>query len=102
MFKNSDNIDFDIKEAYEAAVNNGEKSKKVLEESIDQHAQMCAENSEDVFDARILARELGDDIRDRVKRYSRCIINNTKNYRDWLFEDYNRKLRSRINEMFQD
>ena len=102
MFKNSDNIEFDIKEAYEAAVNNGEKSKKVLEESIDQHAQMCAENSEDVFDARILARELGDDIRDRVKRYSRCIINNTKNYRDWLFEDYNRKLRSRINEMFQD
>lgn len=102
MFKNSDNIEFDIKEAYESAVNNGEKSKKVLEESIDQHAQMCAENSEDVFDARILARELGDDIRDRVKRYSRCIINNTKNYRDWLFEDYNRKLRSRINEMFQD
>ena len=102
MFKNSDNIEFDIKEAYEAAVNNGEKSKKVLEESIDQHAQMCAENSEDVFDARILARELGDDIRDRLKRYSRCIINNTKNYRDWLFEDYNRKLRSRINEMFQD
>ncbi|GGZ50020.1 DEAD/DEAH box helicase [Mesonia mobilis] len=102
MFKNSDNIEFDIKEAYEAAVNNGEKSKKVLEESIDQHAQMCAENSEDVFDARILARELDDDIRDRVKRYSRCIINNTKNYRDWLFEDYNRKLRSRINEMFQD
>ncbi|SHI50200.1 Helicase conserved C-terminal domain-containing protein [Mesonia phycicola] len=102
MFKNSENIEFDIKEAYESAVNNGEKSKKVLEESIDQHAQMCVENSEDVFDARILARELSGDIRDRVKRYSRCIINNTKNYRDWLFEDYNRKLRSRINEMFQD
>ncbi|MAN28767.1 MULTISPECIES: DEAD/DEAH box helicase [Mesonia] len=102
LFKNTENIDFDIKEEYESAVNNGEKSKMVLEKSIDQHAQMCAENSEDVFDARILARELKDDIRDRVKRYSRCIINNTKNYRDWLFEDYNRKLRSRINEMFQE
>ncbi len=102
MFSNSDNIDFDIKAEYKKTVDNGEKSKKVLEKSIEQHAQMCHENSEDVFDARILARELNDDIKDRVKRYSRCIINNTKNYRDWLFEDYTRKLRSRINEMFRE
>jgi len=102
LFKNSDHIDFDVKEAYNKTVNNGQKSKAVLDESIAQHAQMCIENSEDVFDARILARELKDDIRDRIKRYSYCIINNTKNYRDWLFEDYNRKLRSKINEMFQD
>jgi len=102
LFKNSENIEFDIKKAYNEAVNNGQKSKAVLEESVNQHAQMCAENSEDVFDARILARELKDDIRDRVKRYSYCIINNTKNYRDWLFEDYNRKLRSKINDLFQE
>ncbi|MDR6302120.1 DEAD/DEAH box helicase [Mesonia maritima] len=102
LFKNSESIEFDIKEAYEKAMDNGQKSKAVLEESIEQHARMCVENSEDVFDARILARELKDDIRDRVKRYSYCIINNTKNYRDWLFEDYNRKLRSKINEIFQD
>ncbi|MBB4117830.1 superfamily II DNA or RNA helicase [Mesonia hippocampi] len=102
LFKNTENIHFDIKKAYDEAVNNGEKSKAVLEESINQHARMCVENSEDVFDARILARELKDDIHDRVKRYSYCIINNTKNYRDWLFEDYNRKLRSKINTMFQD
>ncbi|PZD79318.1 DEAD/DEAH box helicase [Mesonia sp. K7] len=102
LFKNSEDISFDIKKKYNQAVNNGEKSKAVLEESIEQHAQMCVENSEDVFDARILAQELKDDIRDRVKRYSYCIINNTKNYRDWLFEDYCRKLRFRINEKFQD
>lgn len=102
LFKNSDNIDFDIKKAYDDTVDNGKKSKEVLEQSIEQHAQMCAENSEDVFDARILARELKDDIRDRVRRYSYCIINNTKNYRNWLFEDYYRKLRFRINEMFRD
>lgn len=102
MFANSEDIEFDIKKAYNESVDNGEKSKVVLERSIAQHAKMCAENSEDVFDARILARELKDDIRDRIKRYSLCIINNTKNYRDWLFEDYNRKLRSKINEFFQD
>lgn len=102
MFKNSDDIDFDVRYHYNKAVDNGEKSIKVLEKSIDQHARMCAENSEDVFDARILARELKDDIQDRIKEYSTCIINNTKNYRKWLFEDYNRKLRARINEYFRD
>jgi hypothetical protein len=65
-----------------------------------QHARMCIENSEDVFDARILARELKEDIEDRIKQYSKCIIRNTKNYRDWLYEDYTRKLRSKINELY--
>jgi len=102
LFKNSEEIEFDIKEAYDKAINNGKKSIEVLEASIEQHARMCAENSEDIFDARILAQELKDDIRDRVRRYSYCIINNTKNYRNWLFEDYYRKLRLRLNEMFQD
>lgn len=101
LFANTKDIGFDIKAEYEKSVNNGSKSKEVLEASIEQHAQMCFENSEDVFDARILAQELKDDIRDRVRRYSYCIINNTKNYREWLFEDYYRKLRLRINEMFR-
>lgn len=102
LFANSENTQFDIKKVYNETVNNGEKSKVVLERSIEQHAQMCVENSEDVFDARLLARELKEDIQDRIRRYSYCIINNTKNYRDWLLEDYNRKLRSRINELSRE
>jgi tRNA(His) 5'-end guanylyltransferase len=102
MFKKSEDITFDIRRLYNETINNGDKSKLVLEESIKQHAEMCAENSEDVFDARILARELKDDIKDRIKRYSNCIINNTKNYRDWLYEDYVRKLRVKINDHFMD
>lgn len=100
LFKNSEDINFNVKKRYDETINNGDKSKLVLEESVTQHARMCYENSEDVFDARILARELKDDIFDRVYQYSKCIINNTKNYRDWLVEDYERKLRSKINEMF--
>jgi len=100
LFKNTEDISFDIKKRYDETLNNGEKSKLVLEESIEQHAKMCVENSEDVFDARILARELKEDIQDRIKQYSKCIIRNTKNYRDWLYEDYTRKLRSKINELY--
>lgn len=101
-FANSEQIDFDVKKVYKEVSERGQHSKKVLQRSVDQHAQMLVENSEDVFDARILARELEEDIRDRIRRYSQLITNNTKNYRDWLFEDYNRKLRVKINEMFRD
>ncbi|MHA7057284.1 DEAD/DEAH box helicase [Aquimarina sp. M1] len=99
-FANSTEIDFDIETAYANTKKYGLRSKSVLEKSIEQHAKMCAENSEDVFDARILSKLLDRDIEYRVRRYSYCISKSTKNYRDWLQEDYTRKLRSRINQFF--
>ena len=57
-FSKSENIHFDVKEEYKKVFAQGRKSKEVLERSIEQHAQICVENSEDVFDARILAKEL--------------------------------------------
>jgi len=98
-FKKTTEFEFDIKAEYDNVINNGEKSKTVLERSIEQHAQMCVENSEDVFDARILAKLLAQDIEYRVRMYSYCISNSTKNYRSWLEEDYMRKLRLRINQL---
>ncbi|SDQ76265.1 DEAD/DEAH box helicase [Flagellimonas zhangzhouensis] len=99
-FSKSDNITFDVKEEYKKIFAQGRKSKEVLELSIEQHAEICVENSEDVFDARILAKELKDEIQYRVKQYSYCIMNNTKNYKEWLEEDYERKLRSSISKKF--
>ncbi|TLF43969.1 DEAD/DEAH box helicase [Maribacter aurantiacus] len=99
-FSKSENIEFDIKEEYKKSFANGEKSKLVLEKSIEQHAQICVENADDVFDARILAKKLKEEIQYRVRQYSYCIMNNTKNYKEWLEEDYERKLRSKISKMF--
>ncbi|WP_417935475.1 DEAD/DEAH box helicase [Flagellimonas aquimarina] len=99
-FSKSENITFDIKEEYKKVFAKGGKSKLVLEMSIEQHAQICLENSEDVFDARILAKELKEEIAYRVRQYSYCIMNNTKNYKEWLEEDYERKLRSSISKKF--
>jgi superfamily II DNA or RNA helicase len=99
-FSKSANIEFDIKEEYKKSFANGEKSKLVLEKSIEQHAQICVENADDVFDARILAKKLKEEIQYRVRQYSYCIMNNTKNYKEWLEEDYERKLRSKISKMF--
>tara|TARA_R110002051_G_scaffold178594_1_gene248435 strand:+ start:3559 stop:5070 length:1512 start_codon:yes stop_codon:yes gene_type:complete len=99
-FSNSEILDFDIKEEYKKVFAQGLKSKTVLERSIEQHAQICVENSEDIFDARILAKQLKEEIAYRVRLYSYCIMNNTKNYKEWLEEDYERKLRSRISKKF--
>ena len=101
-FANSAELGFNIKEEYKKVLSQGLKSKLVLEKSIEQHAVICLENSEDVFDARILAKELKDDIEFRVKQYSYCIMNNTKNYKEWLQEDYERKLRLNISQKFAE
>ena len=99
-FANSTQTDFDVKAEYKKVFAQGLKSKTVLERSIEQHAQICVENSEDVFDARILAKKLKEEITYRVRQYSYCIMNNTKNYKEWLEEDYERKLRLSISQKF--
>ncbi|MFI8603990.1 DEAD/DEAH box helicase [Cellulophaga baltica] len=102
QFSKSSNLSFDVKAEYKKVFAEGKKSKLVLERSIDQHARICIENSEDVFDARILAKQLKDDIEYRVRLYSYCIMNNTKNYKEWLAEDYERKLRLKISQKFSE
>lgn len=101
-FSKSKEVDFDVKEEYKKVFAQGLKSKLVLERSIEQHARICVENSEDVFDARLLAKELKEEISYRVRQYSYCIMNNTKNYKEWLEEDYERKLRSSISRKFAE
>ena len=99
-FKKSKAINFDIKEEYKKVVAQNLKSKTALERSIEQHARICVENSENVFDARILAKQLRDEIVYRVRLYSYCIMNNTNNYKEWLVEDYERRLRLFISRKF--
>jgi len=99
-FPNSADFSFDVKTAYEKAIKLGLKSKIVLDQSIEQHCKLCVENSKDVYDARILSQLLQDDILDRIKKYSYCIIKSTKNYIQWLEDDYKRRLTTMINQYF--
>jgi superfamily II DNA or RNA helicase len=99
-FQKTENIDLDVKQTYKEIFAQGKKSKEVLEMSIEQHARMCVENSKDIFEARILAKMLREEIQYRIKQYSHCIMNNTQNYRDWLQEDYERRLRLRISQLY--
>ena len=50
---------------------------------------------------RTLSAELlKEEIAFRIRLYSYCIMNNTKNYKEWLEEDYERKLRLKLSQMF--
>ncbi|OIQ36022.1 MAG: DEAD/DEAH box helicase [Bacteroidetes bacterium MedPE-SWsnd-G1] len=99
-FAKSEEVYFDIKQCYLDSIKKGESSKVVLERSIAQHATICIENSEDVFDAYALAKLLGEDIDYRIGRYTKCICRSTHNFVDWLREDYRKKLRFYLRDNF--
>jgi superfamily II DNA or RNA helicase len=105
-FAKSKDTYFDMKKVYIDTIKAGESSKRVLEKSIEHHAKMCVENSEDVFDAIILAKMLGEEIDDRINRYAKCISKSTHNFVTWLKDDYRKKLnahiRSNFDEIFED
>ena len=100
-FSKSDSVYFDINKTYVTSIRNGESSKVVLKRSIAQHAKICVENSEDVFDALILMKLLNDDIDFRIQRYSKCISKSTHNFLEWLKDDYKKKLRSYLRQNFE-
>ncbi|WP_147676860.1 DEAD/DEAH box helicase [Algibacter pacificus] len=101
-FSKSKDVYFDIQKTYVNSIKNGESSKVVLERSIEHHAKICIENSEDVYDALALAKLLGDDIDFRIQRYTKCISKSTYNFVDWLKGDYRKKLNSYLRINFDD
>jgi len=102
QFANSNEVYFDITKTYTESIRSGESSKVVLERSIEHHAKICTENSEDVYDALILMKLLDDDIDHRIHRYTKCISKSTFNFVEWLKDDYKRKLRSYLRSNFDN
>lgn len=99
-FAKSEDVYFDMRQAYIDSVNNGQSSKVLLEQSIDQHSKICIENSEDLYDALALVKLLDDDITHRLERYTQCISNSTYNFVKWLNDDYRQRLRTHLRNNF--
>ncbi|MFN8273529.1 MAG: DEAD/DEAH box helicase [Flavobacteriaceae bacterium] len=95
-------IDFDVDEEHKKAIATNQRSKVVFEKSLEQHARMCVENAADLNAARQLARELADDIESRMKKYANCLSHCSKNYKEWLIEDYKQKLSLLIGKKFRE
>ncbi|WP_293872126.1 DEAD/DEAH box helicase [Flavobacterium sp.] len=102
MFAKTTDISIDIEEEFKRVIGLNKRSKEVLEKSIYQHALMCNENSKDLNQARMLSKLLGNDIESRLNRYVKCLGKTSKNYREWLIEDYKTKLTVAIGKLFRE
>jgi superfamily II DNA or RNA helicase len=91
-FPNSLEISFDVQKAYQTAMDNHQKASTVITDSISQHARMCTDNGATISEALALTSELNKEIEWRVKQYGKCLGKVTKNYLEWLQEDYKSKL----------
>ncbi|TSJ36367.1 DEAD/DEAH box helicase [Mucilaginibacter corticis] len=91
-FPNTLQLSFDVQEAHQRAVANQLKSKIVIRDAIRQHALMCADNSDNVTEALALTELLDKEIAWRVKQYAKCLGRVTKNYTEWLQDDYKARL----------
>ena len=101
-FKNSTNISFDVEEEFKIITKQNLRSKVVMDKSIDQHAAMCVDNADELYEARMLSKLLFDDIESRVKQFINCLGKTSKNYREWLIEDYKQKLSLAIGKKYRE
>jgi len=100
-FSNTEDVFMDVHEEFKYTVKNNLKAKTIIEKSLEQHAKMCVDNTEELSEARKLSKELNDDIEYRIKQYCICLGNVTKNYRSWLTEDYVLKLTLAIGKFYR-
>jgi superfamily II DNA or RNA helicase len=102
MFAKTTDVTMDIETEFKKMTAQNLRSKEVIERSINQHASMCVENTEDLYGARMLSKLLNDDIESRVKRYVNCLGKTSKNYREWLIDDYKTKLSLAIGKKYRE
>ncbi|MFB9107332.1 DEAD/DEAH box helicase [Flavobacterium gyeonganense] len=101
-FSKTADVTFDVDEEHKLAIKQNLRSKIVLDKSLEQHAAMCVDNTETLQEAKALAKELDDDIECRIKRYSKCLSQCSKNYREWLVDDYKKNLTLLIGKKYRE
>ncbi len=95
-FSKSSDIDFDVKEEHKKALNQHHRPKVVIDRSIEQHKNICMENSVDVDEALALSDLLKDEIDYRVRVFTRCLSKTSESYVKWLQDEYNRSLKAAL------
>ncbi|MBP4137143.1 MULTISPECIES: DEAD/DEAH box helicase [Flavobacterium] len=101
-FSKTADVTFDVDEEHKLIIKQNLRSKVVLDKSLEQHAAMCVDNSETLQEAKALGKELDDDIECRIKRYAKCLSQCSKNYREWLVDDYKLKMVLLIGKKYRE
>ncbi len=102
LFKVEDLPPFIMKDAYIEATRKGKRPKAAIDASLAHHVEMIAGIAEDEFHGIELIEELEGDIEQRIRDYTKCISKTTDNYRQWLMDEYNRKLKQQLRMAFED
>ncbi len=100
LFKVEDLEPFIMKDTYIEVTRKGKRPKAAIDESLANHVHMIARVAEDEFHAIELIDELDGDIEQRIRDYTKCISKTTDNYRQWLMDEYCRKLRQELRQAF--
>lgn len=95
-FPKTDNFDFDMEDEYFKLLSKGKKTIEAIDLSVDDHFNRILENAEDMFHGIDLLNVLQDEIKYRLSVYTNCMAKSTKNYFNWLFENYNEEIKRRI------
>lgn len=101
-FSKTADVTFDVDEEHKLAIKQNLRSKIVLDKSLEQHAAMCVDNTETLQEAKSLGKELDDDIECRIKRYAKCLSQCSKNYREWLVDDYKKNMTLLIGKKYRE
>ncbi len=102
LLKYDDHPPFSMKDAYIEAVRKGQRPKAAIDTSLHHHVNVLAAVAEDEFHAIELMDKLEGDIEQRIRDYTKCISKTTDNYRQWLMDEYERKLKQLIRQAFED
>ena len=87
---------FNIKERYNEHIDNGQKGKLAVEESLENHFSVILAAAKDIDHGFEILGFLQDHIEHRLKHYTKCISKSTDNYFKYLLETYNRQLSQKI------
>ncbi|QGK74212.1 DEAD/DEAH box helicase [Flavobacterium sp. SLB02] len=100
QFPNTLEMTFDVEGNYQEAIDTDKKPKNVIQQSVRQQAKMCMDNAHTLSQAISLAELLQPEIEWRVKQYVKCLDNASKNYKEWLMEDYKNRLKGLIIKLY--
>lgn len=93
---------FEMKEAYYACLDQGDRGKAAVEMSMENHAEVIVDAVKDFYEGLELQQALQEHIEYRLKQYTKCISKSTPNYFKFLLETYNRQLRHLLRQRLED
>jgi superfamily II DNA or RNA helicase len=94
--------EFNIKDCYYECLDRGEKGKKAIDLSIENHFKAIETSAKNLDHALDLMNVIQDHIEHRLKHYTKCISKSTDNYFKYLLETYNRQLAQKIRLNIED